>query len=142
MVVIQLSLVVAYLCVLLIKSCDFSSVRAAQQLDASVAKAVCTTFGFGDTATGEIAHDYTKRPSLTRAHRAQEVVRLHVTDLFFMSPGVYLFFVFFGLTMLLLHLCIALSRLYIAGCAPSMGFETKLKHSCVPTNRWEGHRTA
>ena len=41
MMLIESALITIYMCVLLIKSCDLSSV-------------VCETFGFGDTAEGAI----------------------------------------------------------------------------------------
>ena len=72
MVVIELALVLTYMCVLLIKSCDISG-------------EVCATYGFGDD-----------------------------------SSGLYLFFVFFGLSMVLLQFVIAVVRLYVAGYVPKI----------------------
>lgn len=61
--VIDIILILIYMCALLIKSCDLSSVsagyRAAElrllrgsSLQQEVARAVCSTYGFGETAEG------------------------------------------------------------------------------------------
>ena len=53
MMMAELALILIYTCVLLIKSCDMSSVGTAYRDEAErVAQAVCTTYGFGDDATG------------------------------------------------------------------------------------------
>eukprot|EP00966_Prymnesium_polylepis_P327787 7383624-Prymnesium_polylepis.1 len=65
MALIELSMILVYMCVLLIKSCDMSP-------------ALCSTFGFGTTA-----------------------------------GGVYVFFIFFGLSMLLVLLVANAIKLYL-----------------------------
>ena len=61
MVMIELSLIFIYICVLLIKSCDMSSVRqfgiskATSRQTEDFTKAVCMTFGFGENASGQRA---------------------------------------------------------------------------------------
>jgi len=47
----ELALIFIYLCVLLIKSCDMSSVKG-NHITKEDARAICTTFGFGDSADG------------------------------------------------------------------------------------------
>jgi hypothetical protein len=52
---IDLALILIYLCVLLIKSCDMSSVGVGVLRDLEVdqlGKAVCDTYGFGDSPSG------------------------------------------------------------------------------------------
>ena len=82
----ELSLIVVYVCVLLVKSCDMSAVASEYQKDAQkVSKAICATYGFGDTA-----------------------------------DGIFLFFVFFGLTMLALQLIIGFASLGIESFVPKI----------------------
>ena len=51
---VEVSLVLVYLCVLLIKTCDMSSLGSKQDASAEgVSRELCATFGFGDTASGE-----------------------------------------------------------------------------------------
>ena len=52
MAFIEIVLLLTYTSVLLIKSCDTSSLRRAQLNDLDTVKAMCSTFGFGDTASG------------------------------------------------------------------------------------------
>ena len=54
MAMIELALVLIYVCVLLIKSCDMSSVRTTGPEVDRLAKAMCSSYGFGDTATGKV----------------------------------------------------------------------------------------
>jgi hypothetical protein len=74
--------------VLLIKSCDMSSVTTAFRDDETIrqmGEAVCSTYGLGDSAS-----------------------------------GVYLFFTFFALTLLLLTLVIGAANLWLAGHVPKI----------------------
>jgi len=80
----HLTLILIYICTLLIKTCD-------------VSEATCRTFGFGDTA-----------------------------------EGVYLFCVFFGLAMVLLHLLVALVNLWITGLVPTILLVAQA-HSMTPS---------
>ena len=80
MTVIQLSLILVYVCVLVIKTCDISS-RA------------CEMFGFGSDSKGE------HKPSSTRKGTLQSIKLAHP-----FLAGVYLFFIFFGLSVLALIL--------------------------------------
>ena len=49
MAFIEIVLILLYMCVLLIKSCD---VPTSGRLDAKTVRAMCSGFGFGDTASG------------------------------------------------------------------------------------------
>jgi len=49
---IELSLIGTYICVLLIKSCDLSSVSTDNRHERDLARAVCRTYGFGDDSSG------------------------------------------------------------------------------------------
>ena len=51
MILSQVALILAYMCVLVIKSCDMSSVGTAQRASKDVAKAICSTYGLGETPT-------------------------------------------------------------------------------------------
>ena len=53
MTFVEIALILTYVCVLLIKSCDMSSVGRLQRGAESFAKATCSTYGLGDTASGE-----------------------------------------------------------------------------------------
>lgn len=55
MALIELALVVVYVCVLLIKVCDQSSIKVSlrAQYDEGT-KTTCSTFGFGPSANGEV----------------------------------------------------------------------------------------
>ena len=53
MTFVEIALILTYVCVLLIKSCDMSSLRRVQLDAEAFAKAACSTYGFGDTASGE-----------------------------------------------------------------------------------------
>ena len=84
MLMAEMSLVLVYICVLVIKSCDASSLAIARLADArDIGATVCSTFGFGES-----------------------------------PEGVYLFFIFFGLGMVLLQICIGGARLYYTGNVP------------------------
>mmetsp|Transcript_14795 Transcript_14795/g.39539 ORF Transcript_14795/g.39539 Transcript_14795/m.39539 type:complete len:438 (+) Transcript_14795:2667-3980(+) len=54
MMTVELALILVYLSVLLVKSCDLSSVSAAQRdhISDEVARAVCAPYGLGDTSSG------------------------------------------------------------------------------------------
>jgi hypothetical protein len=71
MMLAELALILIYTCALLIKSCDMSSVGTAHRDEAKqVAAAICTTYGFGDDATGAShKQDHRKRPN---AHRNEK----------------------------------------------------------------------
>jgi hypothetical protein len=54
MMIVELAMVFTYMCVLLIKVCDMSSVAYTDYKEAiAAAAAVCRTFGLGDTADGD-----------------------------------------------------------------------------------------
>eukprot|EP00966_Prymnesium_polylepis_P329427 7385127-Prymnesium_polylepis.4 len=55
MMTVELALILVYLSVLLVKSCDLSSVSAAQRdhISDEVARAVCAPYGLGDTSSGK-----------------------------------------------------------------------------------------
>ncbi|KAL1522821.1 hypothetical protein AB1Y20_017790 [Prymnesium parvum] len=55
MVIVQLSLVLVYTCVLVIKSCDGSSLTSQRDSATATLRASCRTFGFGDTADGDLS---------------------------------------------------------------------------------------
>jgi len=84
MLAIELSLVLVYICILLVKSCQMS-------------RAVCATFGFGDTA-----------------------------------KGLYLFFIFFGLVLLLVQIIIGAVTLYTTGYVPTI-IQMAKTHSVAPS---------
>ena len=93
MTLIELALILVYLCILLIKSCLISS-------------DVCARFGFGDTAEGEnVAHN-------PQNLRLCLFLRESVVFLF-QSTGLYVFFIFFGLSTILLQIVMAASKLYV-----------------------------
>jgi len=99
MMFVELALIFVYMCVLLIKTCDMSSVGASANLvdrDAA-ARAVCRTFGFGETA-----------------------------------DGLYGLFLVSGLTLLLLVLLSAITRVGIEGVLPRMLLLTRA-HSLSTT---------
>ena len=59
MTLVELALILVYLSVVVIKSCDLSALQlsdlgAARDFDFGAA--VCTTYGFGESASGELAH--------------------------------------------------------------------------------------
>jgi len=83
MTLAEMSLILVYVCVLLIKACETSA-------------AVCSTLGFGDEAS-----------------------------------GVYQFFVFFGISMLLVHLSLGVGKLWITGYVPKILLVAKA-HSVPP----------
>jgi hypothetical protein len=68
MLSIELALIFVYLCVLLIKSCDLSSVSEAYRNIEGFAEAICVTYGFGSTADGESAFEHLRgRPAHSTA---------------------------------------------------------------------------
>ena len=94
----ELSLVFIYLTVLLIKSCDMSSVSAAYRADAeNIARAVCTTYGFGDVPN-----------------------------------GLFIFFVFFGLSTVVSLVVIGCARLWVEGYLPKILLVARA-HSMPPS---------
>ena len=58
--VVEVTLILNYICVLLIKTCDPSLVRSVTIDDQRVAEAVCSAYGLGDTASGESDHTKTR----------------------------------------------------------------------------------
>ncbi|KAL1496398.1 hypothetical protein AB1Y20_016353 [Prymnesium parvum] len=82
MLSVDLTLICIYLCVLLIKQCDFSSLSTLSY-DEALKREICSTYGFGETA-----------------------------------EGVYLFFLFFGLTVLFLQFSAGLIQFWIEGHVP------------------------
>ena len=52
--VIEVTLILSYICVLLIKTCDPSLIRSSIVDDERVAEAICSAYGLGDTASGEV----------------------------------------------------------------------------------------
>ena len=53
--VIEVAMILIYICVLLIKTCDPSLVRSSMVDDARFSKAICSAYGLGDTASGKSA---------------------------------------------------------------------------------------
>ena len=105
MLFVEVGSIFTYMIVLLIKVCDMSSVAYAHQQQAkAAAKAVCRTFGFGDTADGDALLPL----SLTTPKSE--------TCVYF--AGVFKVFVFFALTLLLLLLIIAAVRIGIEAVVP------------------------
>ncbi|KAL1525655.1 hypothetical protein AB1Y20_020505 [Prymnesium parvum] len=82
MLTVDLTLICTYLCVLLIKQCDFSSLSTLS-FEEALKREICSTYGFGETA-----------------------------------EGVYLFFLFFGLTVLFLQFSAGLIQFWIEGHVP------------------------
>ena len=73
MMFVELAMVFTYLCVLLIKVCDMSSVAYTKHKEADAASAaVCRTFGLGDDAKGKAL-----RPS-SLARACQKKLHVHV----------------------------------------------------------------
>ena len=103
MALIEISLILIYFAVMLIKACQLS-------------KEMCSTFGFGNDAQGELS-----RPGLltvTCTIRAgAPIISLHPSLCF---TGVYLFFIFFGLGMLLLMVLVTLVKLFVTGYVPKI----------------------
>jgi hypothetical protein len=54
MMMTELSLVLIYLCVLVIKTCDLSALRSTRRDADEIARAICSTYGFGDDSAGKI----------------------------------------------------------------------------------------
>ena len=59
MTIVELALILVYICVLLIKSCDLSSLRSSRETQAwpmyrdDIAVSICHTYGLGETSDGE-----------------------------------------------------------------------------------------
>eukprot|EP00966_Prymnesium_polylepis_P282440 6526232-Prymnesium_polylepis.1 len=53
MMMIELALILVYTCTLLIKTCDLSSIRSTHSDADNIARALCASYGLGDTASGE-----------------------------------------------------------------------------------------
>ena len=67
---VDMALVLVYISVLLIKSCDVDSFWSTLNNADTIARAMCNTFGFGETADGEekpLAFDLYGRPCALRA---------------------------------------------------------------------------
>ena len=94
MTLVMLALILMYTCALLIKLCE-------------MAPDVCVTFGFGGTANG-VLH--------ACPHMRDQMLSEGVHPL--RNSGVYLFFIFFAIAMLLLLLVIYIANLYVAGRVP------------------------
>ena len=102
MMLIEIALILVYTCVLIIKSCSFSPT-------------ICETFGLGDTSKG--------KPQLVSGVNRWAWCRLpfeHRAPKQLVSAGVYLFFIFFGLSMMLLQLVIGAVNLYLTGRVPKI----------------------
>lgn len=118
MTFVEVALVLIYTSVLLIKACDVSS-------------EVCSQFGFGSSSSGAARTaplpcvKPPPRPSFKVRGRKRMPWRM-------VSVGVYLFFLFFGLAMVLLQLLFAAARLYAAGYIPRI-ILVAATHSVSPT---------
>eukprot|EP00966_Prymnesium_polylepis_P218167 5049362-Prymnesium_polylepis.1 len=101
---IELTLILVYTCVLVIKTCDMSSLNHGNRNEhyEAFASAMCATYGFGSSAT-----------------------------------GLYLFFLFFGISMLSLQLLIAVLNLWLSGYVPRI-FLLARAHGMSP---WHIFRT-
>ena len=114
MLLAELALIFVYVSVLLIKSCDMSAVSAAWRTRAlDAAQGICTTYGFGENAEGE---EHRSPQGSTHAHTRRR--RRELDPLWY--TGMFLFFLFFGLTMILLQLVIGVARLGIESFVPKI----------------------
>eukprot|EP00966_Prymnesium_polylepis_P224213 5186814-Prymnesium_polylepis.1 len=86
MALIELALILIFTCVLIMKACESSA-------------ELCNTYGFGSTGTG--------------ASQTGFLASLLFEFAVFLLIGVYLFFIFFGIAMLLLLLVITGVKLYV-----------------------------
>jgi hypothetical protein len=86
-------------------------------------RAVCATFGFGDTAKGDerLLFPHTFRALL---HRLLLLCKL--------ITGLYLFFIFFGLVLLLVQIIIGAVTLYTTGYVPTI-IQMAKTHSVAPS---------
>jgi hypothetical protein len=100
---VQLALIVTYTCALIINTCNASS-------------AICSMYGLGETASGA-----GRSMSQTRgecSHSASATIpRFHTLPA---VAGLYVFFVFFGLGMVLFLLIVSALKLYLTGNAPTL----------------------
>ena len=121
MMLAQFGLVLVYLCALLIKTCNESSV-------------LCATFGFGDSTGVSTRFDSGRlrcTPALALLHAASTALRAlssnavldgtFCTFSLLLCAGIYLFFLFFGLALLLMQLVVMLMRLWIEGASNPSG---------------------
>ena len=102
MTVIQLALLILYVCVLLIKSCNMSAM-------------VCASYGFGDTASGEL-------PTVTMTPRVlPQAASARRTALALLPlAGVYQFFVLFALILLICQLFVGVITMWMTGRVPKI----------------------
>jgi hypothetical protein len=132
MAFVEIGLILVYLCVLLIKSCDASNLTTALYDADDYAQRVCRGYGFGDTADGDCLNSHCRLGSrspkiLPRAHHI--LIYLLICDAF---TGLYIFFICFGLSMLFLLLIIGTLKLYITGQVPRIVLMLSL-HSVSPS---------
>jgi hypothetical protein len=74
MYITELALIFVYVAVLLIKSCDFSSLGAAYRDNEQGIKAAnCRTYGFGDTANGKLKQRHSERDNCHSCCRTAQV---------------------------------------------------------------------
>ena len=55
MMLIELALVLIYVCVLVIKTCNMSMTTSSSRDADTIARALCSSYGFGETSSGEQA---------------------------------------------------------------------------------------
>jgi len=103
MTIVELALILVYICVLLIKSCDLSSLKSSRETQGSsmyrddIAVSICHTYGLGET-----------------------------------SDGVFQFFVLFAFIMILLQLLGGLVKLYLTGNTPKL-LRVAQAHAVAPS---------
>ena len=113
MTLVELALILIYTCALLIKACDTSA-------------AICRTFGFGDTGRGDdcpqaACHlQCTSPAAVVASPELAFYTHLRAHEVPFDSAGVYLFFIFMGLGMLVLQLLIGITNMFITGHVPTL----------------------
>jgi hypothetical protein len=111
MVFIELVLIILYICVLIIKSCDVQGVQVRAEVTTialqAALRATCSGFGFGDTASGAFRTEAHR--SISAAVDYRRVPRYQ---------GLVEFFVYFGLSLLALQPILLVQRYSSADWAP------------------------
>jgi hypothetical protein len=116
----EVTLICIYASVLLIKTCDLSSLGAAYREKEEIAKEICKAYGFGETSDGE-------RKGLLHNWSQVCIANVPLPSL----AGLFLFFVFCGISLLLFQAIVGFSRLWIEGIMPS-GLLVARAHAISP----------
>eukprot|EP00966_Prymnesium_polylepis_P194774 4515201-Prymnesium_polylepis.1 len=111
---VELTLIVIYTCVLVIKSCHFS-------------ESLCVSFGFGGDAEGAgcLACGMWKLRDKTRS-----------SIVLASSTGLYVFFVLFGLSMVLSQIIFATCRFYVTGRVPTLILQAQVHSMSLSQIVW------